>query len=67
MRIFEEALKADEYSSLTEQSDATAPSSPLVGPSTPFGSHRVRKVSALSDFAPVNQRVKRYELRRVLS
>ena len=62
MFTFREALNADDYGALTEQSDATAPSSPLVGPSSQFGSHRVRKVSALSDFAPVNQRVRRYVL-----
>ncbi|KAI0092473.1 acyl transferase/acyl hydrolase/lysophospholipase [Irpex rosettiformis] len=56
MRAFAEALKADEFSAIAD--DLTSPSSPLVGPSTPFR-HHVRKVSALSDFAPVNTRVRR--------
>ncbi|KAI0699797.1 acyl transferase/acyl hydrolase/lysophospholipase [Cytidiella melzeri] len=56
MSAFEEALKADEFSGITDE--LASPASPLVVPSSPFG-HRVRKVSALSDFAPVNQRVRR--------
>ena len=35
--------------------------SPLVQPETPLlGPRRVRKVSALSDFAPVNLKVRKY-------
>ena len=56
MKAFEDALKADEFLGIAD--DLASPASPIVGPSTPFG-HRVRKVSALSDFAPVNQRIRR--------
>ena len=59
MRQFEEALRADDATYL----DTEAPNSPLVGPqhfTSPPASHRVRKVSALSDFAPVNLKVKKY-------
>ncbi|KAI0761733.1 hypothetical protein BC629DRAFT_1726055 [Irpex lacteus] len=56
MKAFAEALKADEFSGPLD--DLASPASPMIGPSTSFG-HRVRKVSALSDFAPVNTRVRR--------
>ncbi|THH15500.1 hypothetical protein EW146_g4984 [Bondarzewia mesenterica] len=61
MRAFADALNADDNAVFLEQ-----PMSPSVGsrPSTPGlpghrGSTRIRKVSALSDFAPVNVKVKR--------
>ena len=56
MRTFAQALKSDENGASDE---ALSPqvASPLLGPYP--GGQRVRKVSALSDFAPVNQRVKR--------
>lgn len=44
---------------IVDLSEAPSPMSPMLGPHSPLG-HRVRKVSALSDFAPVNQRIKRY-------
>jgi hypothetical protein len=54
IRSFSDALGADEL--VLDQGDT----SPNV-PSTPISSvTRVRKVSALSDFAPVNMRVKRF-------
>ncbi|KAJ3555830.1 hypothetical protein NM688_g2363 [Phlebia brevispora] len=55
MRAFAEALNIDEY---IEISEAPSPGSPHMSAFTPSG-RRVRKVSALSDFAPVNQRVSR--------
>ena len=61
MQQFEEALKADETSMLSDFTEA--PNSPVVGPqqlSLPPQSQRVRKVSALSDFAPVNLKVRKY-------
>ncbi|KAG9104474.1 hypothetical protein FRC06_002130 [Ceratobasidium sp. 370] len=52
---FAKALEADELT-LPDDSNAGSPSIP----GTPRPSHeRIRKVSALSDFAPINQRVKR--------
>jgi len=40
--------------------------SPLVQPDTPqLGPRRVRKVSALSDFAPVNVKVRRYVVSQI--
>ncbi len=50
---------ADDSTGTMEHSEATSPGSPYMGPLTPSG-RRVRKVSALSDFAPVNQIVKRW-------
>ncbi|CAE6507420.1 unnamed protein product [Rhizoctonia solani] len=52
---FAKALEADELTTL--QDDYSSPSLP----GTPRLAHseRIRKVSALSDFAPINQRVKR--------
>lgn len=57
MRAFAEALKADDLNGASDE--LASPASPFIGPSTPSG-HRVRKVSALSDFAPVNTRVRRW-------
>ncbi|KAG9118570.1 hypothetical protein FRC07_006860, partial [Ceratobasidium sp. 392] len=52
---FAKALEADDLT-LPDDSSAASPSIP----GTPRPSHeRIRKVSALSDFAPINQRVKR--------
>ncbi|KAG8747549.1 hypothetical protein FRC10_000685 [Ceratobasidium sp. 414] len=52
---FAKALEADELA-LPDDSSAASPSIP----GTPRPSHeRIRKVAALSDFAPINQRVKR--------
>ncbi|KAG8678183.1 hypothetical protein FRC08_017996, partial [Ceratobasidium sp. 394] len=52
---FARALEADELT-LPDDSSVASPSIP----GTPRPSHeRIRKVSALSDFAPINQRVKR--------
>lgn len=62
MKQFEEALKADDA---TYVGDTEAPNSPIVGPqhlTPPLLGQRIRKVSALSDFAPVNLKVKRYVL-----
>ena len=58
MQQFEEALRADDSTYL---GDTGPPNSPVVGPQhlAPLG-QRVRKVSALSDFAPVNLKVKRW-------
>lgn len=51
------ALHADELGA----SDNLGAASPSTHPSTPIThSPRVQKVSALSDFAPVNLKVKRY-------
>ncbi|KAF5369923.1 hypothetical protein D9758_001017 [Tetrapyrgos nigripes] len=52
IQAFAEALNADEFP-FGEVASPLTPGSPVVG------SVRVRKVSALSDFAPVNLRVKR--------
>lgn len=60
MQQFEEALRADDSAILSDFNEA--PYSPVVGPQhfgTPSFGQRVRKVSALSDFAPVNLKVKR--------
>ena len=56
IKAFEDALKAEDTGFDTTD---PRPSSPASGTHTPSG-HRVRKVSALSDFAPVNLRVQRY-------
>ncbi|KAF7799125.1 hypothetical protein EIP86_010355 [Pleurotus ostreatoroseus] len=53
IRAFAEALNTDEF---VEISETPTPGSPHVGAFATPG-RRVRKVSALSDFAPVNQRV----------
>ena len=63
MQQFEEALKADDATFMGDLSEV--PNSPVVGPrhlTPPPPGQRVRKVSALSDFAPVNLKVKRYGL-----
>jgi hypothetical protein len=54
MKAFEEALGPEE--NLTELEEGTTPTAGDHG----HNPHRVRKVSALSDFAPINQRVTRY-------
>lgn len=56
MQAFAEALRAEDFSGVIDHYDPAF--SPLSGTHTPSG-HRVRKVSALSDFAPVNVRVNR--------
>ncbi|RDB22700.1 hypothetical protein Hypma_010146 [Hypsizygus marmoreus] len=56
IRAFADALEADEQ--LFDQQDASSPNIPSTP--VPSTSHtRIRKVSALSDFAPVNLKVKR--------
>ncbi|KAI0677542.1 patatin-domain-containing protein [Trametes maxima] len=60
MQQFAEALRADDTVLLSDFTEV--PNSPVVGPQylgNPPNGQRVRKVSALSDFAPVNLRVKR--------
>ncbi|KAI9063236.1 patatin-domain-containing protein [Trametes sanguinea] len=60
MQQFAEALRADDSALLSDFTDM--PNSPVVGPQqlpNPPTGQRVRKVSALSDFAPVNLKVKR--------
>ncbi|KAG8798557.1 hypothetical protein FRC16_007031, partial [Serendipita sp. 398] len=52
---FAAALKAEEDSSDPEASGANSP----IVPPTPRTHPRVRKISAMSDFAPIQQRVKR--------
>ncbi|OAX43465.1 patatin-domain-containing protein [Rhizopogon vinicolor AM-OR11-026] len=54
INAFVNAIKSDNLDGLSEVSPNTAPSSPAI-PQSP----RVRKVSALSDFAPINLKVKR--------
>lgn len=54
-QAFAEALQYDE-SVHEQQGDATVPGSPIIPIST---TPRIRKVAALSDFAPVNLRVRR--------
>ena len=61
MQQFVEALKTDDNAMLSDF-NTEVPNSPVVGPqqlAVPPYSQRVRKVSALSDFAPVNLKVKR--------
>lgn len=56
IEAFVHALKLDE-SYFDHQGDAASPQIP----GTPVSGHtRIRKVSALSDFAPVNLKVKRF-------
>ncbi|KAI0303883.1 hypothetical protein BC826DRAFT_198851 [Russula brevipes] len=58
MRAFEEALMADDRSIVDyPASSPSVPGSPVVPQQS--GTARIRKVSAMSDFAPVNIRVKR--------
>ncbi|KAJ7179108.1 patatin-domain-containing protein [Mycena filopes] len=54
LRAFAEALQTDDVDRDPTHASSTAPASPVVSTSS-----RVRKVSALSDFAPVNLKVKR--------
>lgn len=59
MHAFAQALNSEENTGMLD--DIPSPqvtASPLLGPYH-FAGQRVRKVSALSDFAPVNQRVKK--------
>jgi len=59
MQAFEEALMADDRSIVDyPPSGSSIPGSPVV--SQPTGTARIRKVSAMSDFAPVNIKVKRF-------
>lgn len=55
IKAFVNALQSDNLDAPSDISLNTVPSSPAV-PQSP----RVRKVSALSDFAPINLKVKRY-------
>jgi hypothetical protein len=58
MKAFEEALMADDRSIVDyAASSPSMPGSPIVP--QPTGTARIRKVSAMSDFAPVNIKVKR--------
>ncbi|KAF8505953.1 patatin-domain-containing protein [Russula emetica] len=58
MRAFEEALMADDRSIVDYPvSSPSIPGSPITP--QPTGTARIRKVSAMSDFAPVNIKVKR--------
>lgn len=58
MKAFEEALMADDRSIVDyAASSPSMPGSPIVP--QPAGTARIRKVSAMSDFAPVNIKVKR--------
>lgn len=60
IEAFANALQAED---VHEDNDDTG----QMSPNTPTLSPRVRKVSALSDFAPVNMKVKRHvNLRQVL-
>lgn len=61
MQLFEDALKVDDNAMLSDFTEA--PNSPVVGPqqlALPHSGQRVLKVSALSDFAPVNMKVRKY-------
>ncbi|KAJ1308648.1 hypothetical protein OPQ81_004342 [Rhizoctonia solani] len=51
---FAKALEADELTTLQDDSSPSIPGTPR-----PANAERIRKFSALSDFAPINQRVKR--------
>ncbi|KAI0081781.1 patatin-domain-containing protein [Panus rudis PR-1116 ss-1] len=65
IKAFEEALQADDLPPELQEGFGNGTDSPVSpgggGTHTPSG-HRVRKVSALSDFAPVNVRVNRYAI-----
>lgn len=58
MQAYAEALKDDPIAEATEGSPLP-PGSPAVSHHSVPNSARVRKVAALSDFAPINLRVKR--------
>ena len=61
MKAFEEALMADDRSIVDYlASSPSMPGSPIAP--QPPGTARIRKVSAMSDFAPVNIKVKRFVL-----
>ncbi|CAE6445720.1 unnamed protein product [Rhizoctonia solani] len=51
---FAKALESDELTTLQDDSSPSLPGTPRT-----IHAERIRKVSALSDFAPINQRVKR--------
>ncbi|EIN10649.1 patatin-domain-containing protein [Punctularia strigosozonata HHB-11173 SS5] len=53
IQAFEDALRNDVYINDNDEIQSQPPNSPALSATT----HRVRKVSALSDFAPINQRV----------
>ncbi|KAL0949527.1 hypothetical protein HGRIS_009578 [Hohenbuehelia grisea] len=55
IRTFAAALQADD--TIDQHVDASAPGTPCLSPQ-PYH-HRVRKVAAMSDFAPINIRVRR--------
>jgi hypothetical protein len=58
IQAFEDALRNDVYINDNDETQSQPPNSPLL---SAIHSTRVRKISALSDFAPINQRVsKRY-------
>jgi len=58
MKAFEDALMADDRSIIDYLgSSPSMPGSPITP--QPPGTARIRKVSAMSDFAPVNIKVKR--------
>ncbi|KAI0254899.1 acyl transferase/acyl hydrolase/lysophospholipase [Lactifluus subvellereus] len=62
MRAFEEALMADDMSIVDyAASSPSQPGSPIVSQS--MGTTRIRKVSAMSDFAPVNMTVNKRKRR----
>jgi len=58
MRAFKEALLTDNRSIVDYSSSPSIPGSPIVP--QPTGTTRIRKVSAMSDFAPVHIKVKRF-------
>ena len=61
MNAFEDALMADDRSIVDYlASSPSMPGSPITP--QPPGSARIRKVSAMSDFAPVNIKVKKFVL-----
>ena len=67
LQQFCEALNADDTAMLSDFTEV--PNSPVIGPQQlafPPHGHRVRKVSALSDFAPVNLKVKKCVLLELL-
>ncbi|EMD40725.1 hypothetical protein CERSUDRAFT_111304 [Gelatoporia subvermispora B] len=57
IQAFADVLQSEEHVGVVEGNDVPSPTTPN-GTSTPFGT-RIRKVSAMSDFAPINLRVKR--------
>lgn len=57
MQAFTDALKAEELPNLSDLPEGSSPASPTSTLAPP--GQRVRKISALSDFAPVNLKVKK--------